>query len=144
MKRARIIRKKGTQPHPFRIAALCLIVLVLFMGTRISSLADKAERVKEDVFKESEAYFNAQSRYNRLKSEVNEINTDDFVERTARRDYGYCWYGETIYTVVNLDELEKSVADEKRPDDEEDSEAKETGEMTETPEAADAAPEAGN
>ena len=131
MKRARIIRKKGTQPHPFRIAALCLIALVLFMGTRISSLADKAERVKEDVFKESEAYFNAQSRYNRLKSEVNEINTDDFVERT-------------IYTVVNLDELEKSVADEKRPDDGEDSETKENGEMTENPETADAAPEAGN
>ena len=127
MKRARIIRKKGTQPHPFRIAALCLIVLVLFMGTRISSLADKAERVKEDVFKESEAYFNAQSRYNRLKSEVNEINTDDFVERTARRD-----------------ELEKSVADEDRTDDGEESETQENGEMTENPGSADAAPEAGN
>lgn len=144
MKRARVIRKKKAQLRPFRIAALCLIVLVLFVGTQISSLADKAERVKEDVFKESEAYFNAQSRYNRLKSEVNEINTDDFVERTARRDYGYCWYGETIYTVANLDELEKSVADEDRTDDGEESETQENGEMTENPESADAAPDAGN
>lgn len=141
MKRARVIRKK--EVYPFRIAALCLIVLVLFLGTQISSLADKAERVKEDVFKESEAYFNAQSRYNRLNSEVNEINTDDFVERTARRDYGYCWYGETIYTVVNLEELEKSVADEVTADDGENSGTDETGEMTENPEPA-AVPESGS
>ena len=33
------------------------------------------------------------------------MNTSDFVERTARRDYGYCWYGETVYTVGNLDEI---------------------------------------
>ena len=41
----------------------------------------------------------------RLATELAEINTADFVERTARREYGYCWYGETIYEVANLDEI---------------------------------------
>ncbi|MBQ9009913.1 MAG: septum formation initiator family protein [Clostridia bacterium] len=107
MKKARVIRKK--EAHPFRYVAIVLVILVLFLGTQISSLADKAERVKKDVLEEGEAYFNAQSRNNRLKTEVDEINTDAFVERTARRDFGYCWYGETIYTVVNLNEVEESL-----------------------------------
>ena len=28
-----------------------------------------------------------------------------WIERTARRDLGYCWYGETIYEVGNLEEI---------------------------------------
>ena len=121
MKKARVVRKK--ESHPFRIVAICLMILVLFLGMQITSLADKAESVKKDVFDKSEAYFNAQSRYNRLKNEVNEINTSDFIERTARRDYGYCWYGETIYKVVNLAELEDAVAGGVHVYQEEDSEA---------------------
>ena len=38
-------------------------------------------------------------------TELSEINSADFVERTARRDYGYCWYGETIYEVGNLEAI---------------------------------------
>ena len=49
--------------------------------------------------------YDAQSENNRLTTELAEIDTEDFIERTARREYGYCWYGETIYEVGNLEEL---------------------------------------
>ena len=51
----------------------------------------------------------AQSANNRLKGQLAEIGTKEFVERTARRDYGYCWYGEIIYQVGNLDEIEQQL-----------------------------------
>ena len=40
-------------------------------------------------------------------AELASINTDDFIERTARREYGYCWYGETIYEVANLEQIQE-------------------------------------
>ena len=56
-----------------------------------------------------QAYGEAQSANNRLKGQLAEIGTKEFVERTARRDYGYCWYGEIIYQVGNLDEIEQQL-----------------------------------
>ncbi|MBQ8094251.1 MAG: septum formation initiator family protein [Clostridia bacterium] len=100
-------KKRGFSP--FRIAAVCLFVLVGFLGIQIPNMAAKADRVKQELYDRSESYFNAQAKYNRLNTEVNEINTTDFVERTARRELGYVWYGETIYTVKNLAELEEKV-----------------------------------
>ena len=41
-----------------------------------------------------------------MRAEANEIDSSDFIERIARRQYGYCWYGETIYTVGNPDQLD--------------------------------------
>ena len=43
------------------------------------------------------------------KTALTEIDSSDFIERTARRDYGYCWYGEIIYQVGNLDEIEQQL-----------------------------------
>ena len=63
-----------------------------------------------DVYKrQAQAYGEAQSANNRLKGQLAEIGTKEFVERTARRDYGYCWYGEIIYQVGNLDEIEQQL-----------------------------------
>jgi len=106
MKRERGIQKK----HgflPVRIAAVCLFALVLYMSFRIPAMTAQAEKVKQDLQDHSESYFNSQAKFNRLKKEMDEINTNDFVERTARRNLGYVWYGETIYTVSNIAELTK-------------------------------------
>ena len=51
-----------------------------------------------------DAYWRAQAENNRLRTLLRESSTEDFVKRVARRDYGYCLYGETIYEVANLDE----------------------------------------
>ena len=42
---------------------------------------------------------------NQLNAELRTVDTADFIERTARREYGYCWYGETIYEVGNLEDI---------------------------------------
>ena len=67
------------------------------------------ERQQEQLVAAAIAYHDAQSDNNQLKTELSEINTSDFIERTARRDYGYCWYGEIIYQVGNLDEIEQQL-----------------------------------
>ncbi len=73
---------------------------------RFPAKAVSLERQQEQLEAAARDYYNAQSEYNQLSTELSEINTDDFIERTARREYGYCWYGETIYVVGNLDEIE--------------------------------------
>ena len=67
------------------------------------------ERQQAQLVEAAQAYGEAQSANNRLKGQLAEIGTKEFVERTARRDYGYCWYGEIIYQVGNLDEIEQQL-----------------------------------
>ena len=68
-----------------------------------------AASIVEQLLAAAEAYHDAQSENNQLKSKLSEIDSSDFIERTARRDYGYCWYGEIIYQVGNLDEIEQQL-----------------------------------
>ena len=104
MKRVRNIpQKQGLRP--FRIAAVCLFALLLYLSIRIPAMSAQAEKVKKELIEHGEALFSEQAKYHRLKKEVDEINTPDFVERTARRELGYVWYGETIYTIANLAEI---------------------------------------
>ena len=91
--------------RPFRVLALVLGISALVMLTRFPAKSVSLERQRGQLEAAANAYYNAQSQNNQLRAELSEINTEDFVERTARRDYGYCWYGETIYTVGNLDEI---------------------------------------
>ena len=57
-----------------------------------------------DAQAEARAAQEAVEENERLRQLLAESDTRDFVERVARRDYGYCWYGETIYEVANLPE----------------------------------------
>ena len=98
--------EKEGRVRPFRVLALVLGVSALVMLARFPAKAVSLERQRAQLAAAADAYYNAQSENNQLRAELSEINTEDFVERTARRDYGYCWYGETIYTVGNLDEIQ--------------------------------------
>ena len=85
--------------------AVFLGLAALVMLSRFPAKAVSLERQYKQMEAAAATYYDAQSRYNQLNTELAEINTADFVERTARREYGYCWYGETIYEVANLDEI---------------------------------------
>ena len=100
------MQKKRVRVRPFRVLALVLGMSALVMLARFPAKSASLERQRGQLEAAANAYYNAQSANNQLRAELSEINTEDFVERTARRDYGYCWYGETIYTVGNLDEIQ--------------------------------------
>ena len=100
------MNKKKVRIRPFRILSVCLGLAALLMLSRFPAKAVSLERQQEQLAVAAQAYYDAQSENNRLTTELAEINTEDFIERTARREYGYCWYGETIYTVGNLDEIQ--------------------------------------
>ena len=99
------MKKNRVRIRPFRILSVVLGVVALVMLSRFPAKAVSLERQQQQLEAAAQAYYDAQSRNNQLTTELSEINTADFVERTARRDYGYCWYGETIYDVGNLHEI---------------------------------------
>lgn len=99
------MKKNRVRIRPFRILSVVLGVIALVILSRFPAKAVSLERQQQQLEAAAQAYYDAQSRNNQLATELSEINTADFVERTARRDYGYCWYGETIYEVGNLDEI---------------------------------------
>ena len=99
------MKKNRVRILPFRILSVVLGVIALVILSRFPAKAVSLERQQQQLEAAAQAYYDAQSRNNQLTTELSEINTADFVERTARRDYGYCWYGETIYEVGNLDEI---------------------------------------
>ena len=99
------MNKKKVRIRPFRILSVCLGLAALLMLSRFPAKAVSLERQQEQLAVAAQAYYDAQSENNRLTTELAEIDTEDFIERTARREYGYCWYGETIYEVGNLEEI---------------------------------------
>lgn len=99
------MKKKRLRIRPFRILSVFLGLAALVMLARFPAKAVSIERQREQLSAAASEYYEAQSEHNQLLTELSEINSADFVERTARRDYGYCWYGETIYEVGNLDEI---------------------------------------
>lgn len=90
---------------PFRLLSTILGIVVLGMLIGFPSQMLSLEREYEACDRAKEARDDAKSRQIQLAQELSEVDDEDFIERTARREYGYCWYGETIYRVGNLDEL---------------------------------------
>ncbi len=103
---ARGKKKRKGKFRPFRLIAVLMGVALAILAIRFPSQAVGVEQRNQDLREAAEAYYNAQAENNRLRAEANEIDSSDFIERIARRQYGYCWYGETIYTVGNPDQLD--------------------------------------
>ena len=103
-------RKKRSGLKPFRWVAIGLSVFTMTLLVRFPNKAVSLQNQQEQLAAAASAYYDAQTRHNQLVAELSEINTADFIERTARREYGYSWYGETIYEVGNLDELRQQAA----------------------------------
>ena len=98
-------KKRKFRVRPFRIMAGVLGAAALVMLAKFPAKAMSLQRQQEQLQIASDEYYAAKAQNNQLSAELAEINTDDFIERTARREYGYCWYGETVYTVGNLDDI---------------------------------------
>lgn len=99
------MNRRRRRKRPFRMLAVFLGALTAFLLVRFPSKAVSLENQRAQREAAADAYYRAQARGNQLKAELDKIDTDDFIERTARREYDYCWYGETIYEVGNLDAL---------------------------------------
>ncbi len=97
--------KRRLRVKPYRLLAIALGAMMIVMLSRFPHKAVSLERQRDQLTKAAEAYLDAQSINNQLTAELASIDSADFIERTARREYGYCWYGETIYEVGNLDEV---------------------------------------
>lgn len=101
------MEKKRVRLRPFRILSVFLGIAAV---AALASFPDKAvgvERQHEQLVLAATAYYDAQAKNNELAAELAQSDSDAFIERTARREYGYCWYGETIYEVANLDEIQE-------------------------------------
>ena len=104
---SRKVKKKKQRLRPFRLLAVALSGMALLLLARFPQKAVSLERQREQLAAAARAYHDAQSENNQLTAELATVNSDDFIERTARRIYGYCWYGETIYEVANLEQIQE-------------------------------------
>ena len=100
------MQRKKLRVRPYRIAAAILGVIALVMLSRFPAKAVSLERQSDYLNSLASVYHAAQSKNNQLRNALSEVNTADYVERIARREYGYSWYGETVYVVGNPDELQ--------------------------------------
>ena len=97
------MRKRNS--HGFRGLILLLAVLVIALAVILPGSAARQQEEDRACEEASRAYLDAQNEKNRLRALLDESDSQDFVQRVARREYGYSLYGETIYVVSNLDEL---------------------------------------
>ncbi len=98
-------RRRGIHIGFFSGLACVLALVTVLAYARLPKRSVGLEKQEEQLKLAAQAYYEAQSRNNQLKRELLEINQADFIERTARRDYGYCWYGEIIYDVDNIEDI---------------------------------------
>lgn len=97
--------RRRLRVKPYRLLAIALGITLVVMLSRFPQKGVSLERQREQLAKVAKAYLDAQSVNNQLTAELARVDSADFIERTARREYDYCWYGETIYQVGNLDEI---------------------------------------
>lgn len=107
MRTKRKKKNSSFRPLPFRVLLAVLAVMAVTVMVRLPQREVNAEEEQRKLQSAADAYWKAQEENNRLRQLLAESDTSDFVERVARRDYGYCWYGETIYEVANLPEQTK-------------------------------------
>ncbi len=85
--------------------AFALGCLCVFLSLQLQLRTMNEEHLQKDLLQAAEAYYRAQTENNWLHTQLEEINSDTFIERVARSKFGYCRYGEIIYEVSNLKDL---------------------------------------
>ena len=105
------MKRRKRKLHPLRIAAVLMAIWVVFLLLTLPRMQIEAEALQGKISDAATSAYRAKMERKRLTTQLNEANTEDFIVRTARRDYGYCWYGEMIYEVANLDEYQSGSED---------------------------------
>ena len=114
MKDARRKKKKTMglaarlRSRPFALLAFGLAVMTMALIVQLPRMMGGIDREKARLTEKMQAYSDLQSERNVLMSELERVSDKDYIEKIARREYGYGWYGETIYEIVNLGELESA------------------------------------
>lgn len=100
------MEKKRVRLRPFRILSVFLGIAAVMALASYPDKAVSVERQHDQLVQAATAYYDAQAKNNELTAELSVSDSEEFIERTARREYGYCWYGEMIYEVANLEEIQ--------------------------------------
>jgi len=112
LKRVQMRKKKKTgviawlRSRPFMLLAFGLAVMTMVLIVRLPKMMGGLERQNEQLLNTMTRYREKQAEYNMVQSELARCNDPDYIETLARREHGFGWYGETIYEVANLEELE--------------------------------------
>ena len=118
MKNARRKKKKKTgladwlRSRPFALLAFGLAVMTMALIVQLPRMMGSLERQNERLTQTMQTYSDLQSERNVLISELDRVTDKDYIEKIARREYGYGWYGETIYEVGNLAEIQAAASAE--------------------------------
>ena len=106
------MKKKRAGIRPFPILTVLLGAAVLMEMVRLPEHQKSLENMQEALKSAESRYQAVQTENRELTNLIAECQSDEAIERIVRREYGYCWYGEIIYEVENLEEIEASLAAE--------------------------------
>ena len=92
--------------RPFALLAFGLAVMTMALIVQLPRMMGGIDREKARLTEKMQTYSDLQSERNVLMSELERVSDKDYIEKIARREYGYGWYGETIYEIGNLAEIQ--------------------------------------
>ena len=98
--------------RPFALLAFGLAVMTMTLIIQLPRMMGALDRENVRLTEKMQMYSDLQSERNVLISELDRVSDKDYIEKIARREYGYGWYGETIYEVGNLEEIRAVVGEE--------------------------------
>lgn len=112
LKKERMKKKKKTgviawlRARPFTLLAFFLAVMTMVLIVQLPRKMGGLERQDAQLAEAMKTYSDRQAEYNVLRSELTRVDDAEYIETIARRQYGYGWYGETIYEIGNLEEIQ--------------------------------------
>ena len=92
--------------RPFTLLAFGLAVMTMVLIVQLPRKMGALERQDDQLAEAMQTYSDRQAEYNVLRSELTRVDDEEYIETLARRKYGYGWYGETIYEIGNLEEIQ--------------------------------------
>ncbi len=92
--------------RPFTLLACGLAVMTLALIVQLPRMMGSLDRQDEDILAKMQEYSELQAERNVVLSELARIGDEEYIEKIARRVHHYGWYGETIYEVGNLAEIQ--------------------------------------
>ena len=97
---------KWMRARPFTLLAFGLAVMTMVLIVQLPKKMDGLERQNEYLLETMDRYSQTQAEHNVVLSELARSKDPEYIETLARRKHGFGWYGETIYEIANLEELE--------------------------------------
>lgn len=92
--------------RPFTLLAFGLAVMTMVLIVQLPKKMDALDRQNDQLLETMDRYSQIQAEHNVVQSELARCNDPEYIETLARRKNSFGWYGETIYEIVNLGELE--------------------------------------